>query len=263
MTDAIPQAPAVRPTAAAIIIGNEILSGKVEEKNAAFLIGRFRALGVRLAEVAFIEDTREAIVSAIHRLSPEHDFVVTTGGVGPTHDDVTMSAVADAFGVSLVDSEELKTIMTRLMKAAPTPGHLRMTWVPDGSESVYGADMPWPTTKMRNVFIFPGVPWLLRAKFQDIEGHFASTHRVHLGVFELDAEEAHICESLDAIVGAHPNVEIGSYPRYEAGAWKIRLTVEALGPAPILAAMTAIRTAIGPLIVSETPPDNVLGDAPG
>ncbi len=241
-----------RPTAGVVIIGNEVLSGKVVEQNAGFFIRRFRALGTRLARLAMIEDDLDEIAATVREQSDRFDFVMTSGGVGPTHDDVTMTAVARAFDVPLVDDPELLARMQRHLGDGLTEGHRRMARIPDGGRLLGAVSLPWPTVVVRNVYIFPGVPSLLAAKFKDIEHLFAG-REVWNAALHLGADEASICEALDRVVAAHPDVEIGSYPRLEAGRWHLRLTVESVDPDAVTLACAALRDALGSDVLREEP----------
>lgn len=221
-----------RRAVAIIVVGNEVLSGKVAEQNAAYFIRRLRELGARVREVVIVEDDVQAIARAVRRLRPEVDDVVTSGGVGPTHDDVTIEAVALALGVPVVESPAIAERLEAIVRAPLTPGHRRLCKIPDGSELVFGTKVPWPIARIAggaseaDLWLFPGVPPLLQALFEDVRQHFAGSPPFHHAALELVAEESMICEALDGIVLAHPAVAIGSYPRREDGGWRLRLTFE-------------------------------------
>jgi len=236
-----------------VIIGNEVLTGRIEEKNSAFFVRRFRALGVRLREVCFVEDRVDAIADTLRRLAPAHDQVVTSGGIGPTHDDVTIEAVAAAFDAPVVESPALVSLLERLLGARATPGHLRMARIPEGGELVFGGDVRWPVLKMANVYIFPGVPWLLRSTFEAIESRFACETPLLVGAFAVASEEALICERLDAVAARHGLVEIGSYPRFDGLAWSLRLTLESTSWDAIAAAARDVRRELHDVITAEEP----------
>ncbi len=250
-----------RRTAGVVIVGNEILGGKIEERNAAFLIRRFRALGVRLREVAFVEDDRDAIAEAVARLAARCDVVCTSGGVGPTHDDVTVDGVARAFGLPVVEEAAIVATMTRVMKAPPSAGYRRMARVPQGAELVFSERSPWPTVKVRNVYVFPGIPWLLERKFRDVEADIACSLPLWAASFDLHGQEADLCEALDGIVARHPEVEVGSYPRFDGRRWTIRLTLEGSAVAEVNAVRGEIRAAFADRIEAESAPALLPGEA--
>lgn len=209
-----------------VVVGNEVLSGKVQELNAAFLIKRFRELGARVREVAIVEDDVDAIARAVARLAAECDDVLTTGGVGPTHDDVTIEAVARAAGVEVIESPEIMERFERLVKAPLSVGQRRLCRVPAGSALVFGTRVPWPIAKTGNVWLFPGVPPMLQQLFEDARPHFEGSPPWHQAALELATDEPTIVLRLDELVVRHGAVAIGSYPRREDSGWKLRLTFE-------------------------------------
>ena len=223
-------------TAGVVIVGNEVLSGKVVEQNAAFFVRELRALGVRLCEVAFVEDRRDAIAECVARMAARFDVVCTTGGIGPTHDDVTLDALALAFGRPLVERPELVAAMGELLGPRLTPAHRRMARVPEGTALVPGDKLPWPGLRLDNVWIFPGIPAFVRAQFSALAHHLGAGPPLFAGALDLAAEETAICERLDAVVARHSAVEIGPYPRWEAGRWRLRLTAEGPDAAAVEAA---------------------------
>lgn len=231
------EAAARRRTIGIVVVGNEVLSGKVQELNAAFLIKRFRELGARVREVAIVEDEVPAIVRAVQRLSGECDEVLTTGGVGPTHDDVTVEAVARAFGVEVIESPEILERLAGFVKGPLTAGQRRLCRVPAGSAQVWGKRFPWPIAHLGNVWLFPGVPPLLQSLFEDAREHFEGSPPWHQAALELVTDESSIVEALDGLVVRHTLVAIGSYPRREDGTWKLRLTFEGDSEAAVAAAL--------------------------
>src|SRR5262249_41670449 len=145
-------------TAAALIIGNELLSGKIADKNLVILARVLREVGVQLRRVVMILDDLDVIAREIQTLSSSHDFVFTSGGVGPTHDDVTIDAVARAFGAGVVVSPEMEQLLRAYYKDKITDGHLLMARVPAGARLASSDQVPWPTVVMSNVWVLPGVP---------------------------------------------------------------------------------------------------------
>jgi len=242
-----------------VVVGNEVLSGKVVEQNAAFLIGRLKTLGARVCEVVFVEDDVYAIAEAMARVMARSDEVLVTGGIGPTHDDVTIQAAAQALGVPVVEDGELLAQIARLglkrgVETARegrelTPGERRLARVPAGAKLHWAVRtggegvLPWPVARAANMWLFPGVPPLMQALFDGLKTHFSGSPPLFADALELTIEEAVICEALDAIVATHVAVEIGSYPRREANVWHLRLTFESPDAAATVAAVLAARTA--------------------
>src|SRR5690348_15065107 len=159
-------------TAGIAIIGEEILSGKVGDENARLLIAELRELGVRLRRISVIPDEADLIAREVAEQSRAFDYVFTSGGVGPTHDDVTMEGIARGFGTRVVRIPELEALLRKYYGAALTEAHLRLAEAPEGAEMVFGSDMHWPVVRYKNVHILPGVPGLFRKKFLAIREQF-------------------------------------------------------------------------------------------
>lgn len=244
-----------RPTAAVIIIGNEILSGKVQEANAAFLIERLRGLGVRLRRMVFIEDTVADILATVRSLSERYDYVLTTGGIGPTHDDLTVAAVAAAFDVPVEPDPELLRRIEAHFGDACTEVHRRFALTPRGSAQEGDDPTSWPTLRMRNVWVFPGVPSLLRKKFDQVAHRFEGAEIWLVNVY-LTAHESDIDPELAAVVAAHPDVEIGSYPRVDDDVWTLRLTIESTKRDAVVAASMALQVALAERITAVEEPSS-------
>jgi len=241
------------PTAAIVIIGDEILSGKFVEENAAFLIGELRTLGVELRRITVIPDDRAEIAATVLDQSARFDHVFTSGGVGPTHDDVTMEAIASAFGTTIVRQPELEQRVRAYWGARLAEPNLRLADVPAGCELVYGKDQVWPVVAYQNVYILPGVPALFRRKFVDIRDRFR-TEVVTIARVYIDADEGQIASDLDAVVAAHPAVKIGSYPRFSEKDFRVLVTLEGRDTVEVAAAFALLVERVGAKVVrSEAP----------
>lgn len=234
-------------TAGLIVIGDEILSGKVVDTNTPFLISELRDLGTRLCEIAVIADQRAGIAETVARFAARYDAVFTSGGVGPTHDDVTIAGVAQAFGVGVHRHPELAGLLTAYYRSlgrslgrgstgadgdsAATEDllarNLRMADVPEGTTLLTGADLKWPVLCVRNVYILPGIPEIFRRKFLAIRERFRDTPFFLRQIF-IRCEEGEIAHHLDGIAASYPDVALGSYPRLEAATdgHRVRLTLE-------------------------------------
>jgi molybdenum cofactor synthesis domain-containing protein len=220
--------PLLGPTAGILIIGEEILSGKVEEENARHLVRELRALGVAVRRIEVVPDDVDEIVAAVRSLSARFDHVFTSGGIGPTHDDLTMPAVAQAFEMALERRSELERLIRAAMGAELHERDLRMADVPTGAELLYG-DPPdparWPVVAVRNVFVLPGVPVIFRRKFASVRERFRAGPIHGRAVYSREGE-ATIAAALDAVVAEFPTVTIGSYPRLDAADHKVKITVD-------------------------------------
>ena len=242
-----------RPTAGVVVIGDEVLGALVEERNLAFVLGRLRALGVRCARVAIVPDEPAEIGATVVEQARRFDYVFTSGGVGPTHDDVTIDAIAAAFGRRVVESQELVRRMEGHLGRGLSEGHRRMARIPDGAELVPATGSGWPALRLGNVFILPGVPELMRAKFRAVE-RLLSGRRLWAGELFLAAHEAEICELLGELAAAHPNAHVGSYPEMGPSGWTLRLAVESVSEGAARGAFDALDDALGELVERRLPP---------
>ena len=240
-------------TAAIVIIGDEILSGKFVEENAAFLIGELRALGVALRRVVYIPHARDDIAATVREASARFDHVFTSGGVGPTHDDVTIESIAAAFGTTVLRHPELESRVRAYWGDRLVDANLRLADIPDGAELVYGKDQVWPVVAYKNVYILPGVPTLFRRKFVDIRDRFRAEPVTVARVY-LDADEGFIADDLDATVAAFPAVKIGSYPRFAERDFRVMITLEGRDADAVAGAFAMLVTRCGDRVVRSEPP---------
>jgi len=228
-------------TAAVVIIGNEILSGKFADENGPFFIRRLRELGVRLERLVVVPDVPETIGREVAACSAAYDLVFTTGGVGPTHDDITMESIAAGFGVDCPLHPELEALLRRKLGERANAAALRMALAPQGSELLWDADM-FPTVRFRNVYILPGVPPIMRAKF-DAMAHRFQGAPVHTARLRTAQRESEIAAVLEAAVEGFA-VEIGSYPRMEATPRHVIVTIEGASEAQVEACRAWLATRI-------------------
>lgn len=213
-------------TAAALVIGNELLSGKVQEANLLELARTLRALGVRLVRAVFVPDEIDTIAEAVRELRQRADVVFTSGGVGPTHDDVTVEAVARAFGVEAVIDPSLAALLRGVYGERCTDAHLRMALVPSGAELVSSPDVRWPTPLIGNVYILPGVPEIFRMRLDAVRTHLTGPRPFVSKAVFLSLDEPELTSSLNQIVAAHPDVEVGSYPKWFDPSYKTKITFD-------------------------------------
>lgn len=226
-------------TAAALIIGNELLSGKIAEANLQVLARELRVLGVRLQRVVMVLDDLEVIAREARELSEAHDVVFTSGGVGPTHDDLTIESIARAFGVAVVMSPAIEGMIRTYYGERCTDGHLLMARIPEGARLVSSAAVPWPTVVMRNIWVLPGVPEVFRMKLPHVRAELTGgTPFVSLAVYTT-MDEGDIKPLLDRVVADHGAVEIGSYPKWHDPEYRTKLTFDGTDPARVHAARDA------------------------
>jgi len=224
------------PTAAILVIGDEILGGKTDDLNARLLIGELRELGVALRRIQVIPDDVEEVAAATRELAARFDHVFTSGGVGPTHDDVTITGIARAFGREVVRHPGLETRIRAHFGEDADESRLRMADVPAGAELIEEADLRWPVLACGNVYILPGVPELFRRKFQAIRERFRVAPFFQRAIFTRE-DEFDIAARLRRVADAHPGVAIGSYPNFSSPDYRVKLTLESKDPAALAAAV--------------------------
>ena len=200
-----------------LVIGNELLSGKFEERNVVVLAKELFKLGIRFRRVEICPDEIEVISADVARLSAQYDHVFTSGGVGPTHDDVTMAAVADAFSRSIVRNPELEEALGRHFGNRLLPEHLEMADIPQGAEILWSKGSRWPLVRLSNVFILPGLPEAFRLKMPMLKDHLTPGQPLHSKQVQIRSDEGSVASLLRQLVADFSDVNIGSYPRWEEG----------------------------------------------
>lgn len=213
------------PTAAILVIGDEILSGKVEDANARLLIGELRQLGVALRRILVVPDEVADVAAAVRELSARFDHVFTSGGVGPTHDDVTIVGIAAAFDKPVIRHPELEQRLKAYFGAGADESKLRMADVPENAELLEMPDWRWPVLVCGNVYILPGVPELFRKKFLAMRERFRVEPFFTHAIYTLE-EEFDIADALREVADANPAVAIGSYPNFATPDYRVKVTLE-------------------------------------
>jgi FAD synthetase len=212
-------------TAALLIIGNEILSGKVQDANSPFLCRELRALGVDVLKISVIPDDLDVIAREIRDLSGRFDVVFTTGGVGPTHDDMTIEGIARGFDARVVRHPKLKALIEGYYQEKVKESDLKMAEIPEGAELIEDSRLWVPVVVYKNVYIFPGIPEILRQKFETIKERFRDAPFLLKKVYVRDGESA-IAELLHAVLHEYPQLMLGSYPVINVTEYKVMLTLE-------------------------------------
>ena len=212
-------------TAGIVIIGNEILSGKVHDDNSYFLACELRDLGVVLKRISIIPDDIEIIGKEVYEFSHKYDYVFTSGGVGPTHDDVTMAGIAKGFGIKLIEHQEIKNILCSRFNQDVNSSILKMAKVPEGTEVISGDSIRFPVILLKNVFIFPGIPEYMKSKFSFIRERFRSSE-FHLKRLFLNSHESSFAEILNRVVKENKDVDFGSYPVLGMPEYRVIITAE-------------------------------------
>jgi molybdenum cofactor synthesis domain-containing protein len=212
-------------TAGIILIGNEILSGKTRDENAAYLCRELRALGVDVRRIAVIPDEVGLIADEVATFTKAFDLVFTSGGVGPTHDDVTMEGVARAMAVPVVRHPELVALLERYYRGTVTEAALRMAEIPEGAELVTGGTLRFPTILMRNVYVLPGVPEIFRQKFDALRERFRD-QPIHLKNVFVRIGEGTLADYLNRLLESFPLLQLGSYPELSNPEYQVKVTLE-------------------------------------
>ena len=212
-------------SAAIIVIGNEILSAKTRDENSPYLTRELRELGVDVRKISVIPDELHLISREVRELSNGYDYVFTTGGVGPTHDDLTMDGIARAFGRRIQRNPELEASVRHFYSPELVEGNLRLADIPEGARLVGGKGLWFPVVAVENVYIFPGVPEILQKKFDRIKEIFREAP-FHLRQIFLKADEGQIAGILHGVLERYPELLLGSYPYFDNPVYSIKLTLE-------------------------------------
>lgn len=232
--------------AAGLIIGNEVLTAKVVEANGSHLITRLRERGVPLAAVMIVPDEVDPIVEALQLLKRRAKHIITSGGVGPTHDDVTVRAVALALGRRVVRLREVEAMVKAHYGEKVTPEAMRIADAPEGSELLSQEGMRFPVLACDGIYMLPGVPPLFRLQLETVLSRLEGASVV-VKVLYLSAGEPEIAHALDAVALAMPHVALGSYPNFdEALGFKVKLTIEHARAGPVDEAVARLEATLPP-----------------
>ncbi len=230
-----------RVTAAILVIGDEILSGRTQDTNTAYIAKFLGALGIDLCEARVVPDIREEIVTALNALRGRYTYVFTTGGIGPTHDDITFESVAAAFGVGCYHHPEAMAAMAARYKPGEfNEARKRMAFIPVGAELVRNSVSTAPGVHIGNVFVMAGVPMIMRAMMDAIEPRLKRGAVVHAATVQSKIPEGRIAEGLGRIQSDHKDVAIGSYPFYREDGSGVQLVARGRDPAEVETAARAI-----------------------
>lgn len=217
-------------TAAVLIIGDEILSGRTADTNLNAIARFLVPLGVDLKEARVVADVHEEIVAAVNALRTRYDYVFTTGGIGPTHDDITADAVAAAFGVELYEHPEIIALLSARPGLELNAARRRMARVPQGGELVRGPGGP-PGFMIGNVFVMAGVPGIMRGMLEDVPRRLRTSAAVLSQTLRIDGSgEGVIAAPLEAVQKAHPGLSLGSYPFFSNEGFGTNLVVRGRDP---------------------------------
>ncbi len=204
--------------AAILIIGNEILSGRTQDTNTGTLANWLNSIGVKVSEVRIVPDLEKKIVDTLNILRKENDYVFTTGGIGPTHDDITAQSVANAFGLKYEINKEAFKILENYYKPGEfNEGRQKMVWMPENSELILNPTSGAPGFSVNNVFCLPGVPTILKSMLGGLKNRIVGGQPILSHTISLKTVESEIASSLSKVQDKNKEVEIGSYPFFHAG----------------------------------------------
>ncbi|MGE3147507.1 MAG: competence/damage-inducible protein A [Pseudorhodoplanes sp.] len=230
-------------TAAILVIGDEILSGRTKDKNIGYIADYLTAIGIDLREVRIVPDVEDDIVSALNALRHRYRYVFTTGGIGPTHDDITADSVARAFGVPIDhDPRAVALLKERLSKigAELNEARLRMARIPDGAELIVNPVSGAPGFWIGNVMVMAGVPSIMQAMLDEVAPKLVTGVKMLSDTVRADLREGDIGTELGAIAERHPGVSIGSYPFFDDKGANTNIVVRSRDPEKLAAAKAAI-----------------------
>ena len=228
-----------RSGAAAIVIGDEILSGKIRDTNGPYLTEKLRGVGVPLRRILPVGDEIEEIVWAVNSCRGHFDPIFTSGGIGPTHDDMTVAGVARALGRNVVRHPEIEAEIRNHYGQRLNEEALRLANVPEGAVLVRSPRSWYPVMAVDEIYLLPGVPELFRMHVDGIVERYRG-EPFHLRCVYLGVGETEVAAVLDRIARDHPAVALGSYPRFDAADHRVKLTLEAQVPAPVEEALAAL-----------------------
>lgn len=244
-----------RITAALLVIGDEILSGRTKDKNIGYVADYLFNLGIDLKEVRVVPDEEADIVAAVNALRVRYTYLFTTGGIGPTHDDITADCIAKAFGVSIdIDARARAKLLERYDEADLNAARLRMARIPAGSDLIDNPISKAPGFRLGNVIVMAGVPAIMQAMLDNVAPTLETGKRVEVTTIEAAGlPEGIYASALGAIAAEFPALSIGSYPSFHQGGFTNQIVVRGRDGAEIAAAAAKIRGMLAALVADKAP----------
>jgi len=234
-------------TAAVLVIGDEILSGRTQDRNVAQIATWLDVQGIRLREVRIVPDVEDEIVDALNALRARYDYVFTTGGIGPTHDDITVDAVAKALGVGVVIHQQARAILERYYASRGgelTEARLRMARVPAGADLIPNRMSGAPGIRLGNLFVMAGVPHITAGMLDALTGELEGGAPLTAHTIGAWAPESEVADILRAAEIAHAGVAIGSYPFFRDGRTGANFVIRSTDPAAVAACVAAVTAGV-------------------
>jgi molybdenum cofactor synthesis domain-containing protein len=230
-------------TAALLVIGDEILSGRTADRNIHYVAGHMTRVGIRLKEVRVVPDEEDAIVGAVNELRARYTYLFTTGGIGPTHDDITADAVAKALGVGIGHDERALALLHAFFakrKLEPTPARLRMARIPHGASLIRNAISVAPGFMLKNVIVLAGVPDVMQVMLDDITPQLDTGAVMQTTTIKLNRAEGEVADIFAAHQKTFPDVTMGSYPSFSDGRISTQLVLRSTDSKRLSAATSAL-----------------------
>ena len=240
--------PAAAPTvsAAILVIGDEILSGRTKDKNIGYIAEYLTNIGVDVREVRVVPDIEAEIITALDALRHRYTYVFTTGGIGPTHDDITADCVAKAFGVSIdVDPRARALLLTRIAEKDLNEARLRMARIPSGADLILNKVSAAPGFRIGNVHVMAGVPSIMQAMLDEVAPTLKTGIKMLSETVRADLREGDIGTPLGEVAKANPDTIIGSYPFQDDGRPNTNIVVRSRDPQKLAAAKAAVEAMLG------------------
>ena len=240
-------APTASPTASLVIIGNEVLSGRTKDANLAYLGAQLAEMGIRMMEVRIVPDIEASIVEAVNALRARYSYVFTTGGIGPTHDDITSACIARAFGVKLIRHPEAMAVLAAHYAATGAEfndARKKMAEVPEGAALVENPVSKAPGFRIGNVYVFAGIPRIMQAMFDSVRGELTTGAPIASRTVSCRLGEGTLAQGLGAIQARHPDIDIGSYPYFAGGGFGVSLVLRGTDEATLDMAADEVRALI-------------------
>jgi molybdenum cofactor synthesis domain-containing protein len=236
-------------TAALLVIGDEILSGRTKDQNIGFVADYCNAIGIRLLEVRIVPDHEESIRFAVNSLRRLYTYVFTTGGIGPTHDDITADSIARAFGVSIgIDKRAVTLLRERYADADLTPARLRMARIPEGAELIDNPVSKAPGFMLGNVIVMAGVPAIMQAMLRAVTPRLRTGAKMLSDAIRVSVPEGQIAGPLGDCQLAFPDVSMGSYPFFEDGQAGANLVLRSTNEDRLKLAKTDLIKRLAPIL---------------
>jgi molybdenum cofactor synthesis domain-containing protein len=236
-------------TAAILVIGDEILSGRTKDQNIGYIAEHLTGIGVELREARVVADVEEEIVEALNALRTRYDYVFTTGGIGPTHDDITADSVAKALGLEIgVDERAVEALLTRMKREDLNEMRLRMCRIPKGADLIANPISAAPGFRIANVFVMAGVPRIMQAMLANVTPTLETGVKILSETVEAGLPEGVYAAGLKEIADRSPQVSIGSYPSFGSAGMRNQIVLRSKDEALLAGAAQEVRDLIARLV---------------